>query len=27
LIRCYIEAKSNGQMKKLRRACQELLAA
>ena len=25
LIRCYIEAKSNGQMKKLRRACQELL--
>jgi len=27
LIRCYIEAKSNGQMKKLRQACQELLGA
>jgi phosphomannomutase len=25
LIRCYIEAKSPAQMKKLRRACQELL--
>jgi phosphomannomutase len=25
LIRCYIEAKSAGQMKKLRQACQELL--
>lgn len=27
LIRCYIEAKTIGQMKKLRRACQELLIA